>query len=426
MDEFVSAVIPVKGNLLEIPTSVPKYVLMEMETGRFDFFSRLRYNGCRSNRKAGSRIIPDVEGDVGVAKRWDALAPIAVIGGVMGLLIAQAYAPRYDSPWKRLDSRMGCFFALTFSEDGERIVGLSEFGRVIAWTRSADTFTTIKDTKANVFETPWLSGRKRPVLSISANAERVAWASLNEDSTEGDVRVLDVASSKEVCRVKANARSLALSPDGRRLAIDAPGLLTVVDTASQTTRTIPLADHKLSLYGVRWLWGNQAVPRWVAWSSNGSVLALGAGDVKLFKVVETASGSPSLTLWKRWSLDQRLAVWMAFTPDDRLLVATRATPDSDDAKIELWDVERTRRERTFDAPDAAEFQLSRNGTVLATVGSPVQKTIAVWQVSSGTLLQKWRPHAVMPFACAVSPDDSTIATGKFKGEIDLWRTSTGG
>jgi WD40 repeat protein len=408
---------------------------------RFDFFSRLRYNGRRSNRKVGSRIIPEVEEGVGVAKRWDALVPIAVIVGVMGLLVAQAYAPRYDSPWKRLDSRVGCFFALTFSEDGERIVGLSEFGRVLAWTQRTNTFTTIKDTKANVFETPWLSGRKRPVLSISANAERVAWASLNEDSAQGDVRVLDGASGKEVCRVQSNARSLALSPDGRRLAIDAPGQLTVVDTVSQTTTTLPLADHKLSPYGVRWLWGNQAVPRWMAWSPSGSVLALGAGDVKLFKVASKTGSSPSLTLWKRWSLtigakqfaSPLLAVWMAFTSDNDLLVATRASPDADDARMELWDVEREQRERTFDVPDAAEFQLSRNvgakqsaSPLLVTVGSPVQKTIAVWQVSSGTLRQKWRPHAVMPFACAVSPDGSTIATGKFKGEIDLWRTPTGG
>ena len=200
---------------------------------------------------------------------------------------------------------------------------------------------------------------------------------------------------------------VALSPDGRRLAASANGVLRVWDTASGKE-----LYHKASLGMV------------LVFSPDGKVLAVqesagrGHGTVRL---CEAITGKEL----RRVKGQGSFLPSVAFSADGKCLASA-----SDDSYLRVWDVATGRAVYTFPqghAETVAALAISPDRKLLASSGS--EGTVRLWDLAADReshrlSLRQGGDATGWATSLAFSPDGKLLAVGS-TGGIRLWDTATG-
>jgi RNA polymerase sigma factor (sigma-70 family) len=199
----------------------------------------------------------------------------------------------------------------------------------------------------------------------------------------------------------ASVFSLAVSPNGKRVAVGREGKIHLWDVAKKQEEAT--LEHLGSVWSL-------------AFSPDGKTLASGskAGTVKLWNVARAEE-------IKTLEGHEDNVASLAFSPDGKRLVT-----GSFDKTIRLWDVETGKVIRTFAGHDSevTAVAFSPNGKNLASAGG-MARTIKVWDTATARELFILRGHTDLLWCLAYSPDGKTLASGSRDKTVRLWEAATG-
>ncbi|GLZ29034.1 hypothetical protein Lesp02_12240 [Lentzea sp. NBRC 105346] len=221
------------------------------------------------------------------------------------------------------------------------------------------------------------------------------------------VRIWDLSNRREPRQVALldighNAHSLAMTPDGRRIAVGGGGTLAaqVWDISGTPAKIATVRGHTDVIYSV-------------ALSADGGTLATGSWDhtVKLWDV---ATGQELSTVGG-FTLNVKP---VAFSPTGHTLAA-----GSDDRTVRLWDTTDPRHPVELGVLTGHEnfvtsAAFSPDGRYLAT-GSD-DHTVRLWDVAARREAAVLRGHEDVVMTVAFSPDGRTLASGAIDRTVRLW------
>jgi len=199
--------------------------------------------------------------------------------------------------------------------------------------------------------------------------------------------------------------SMALSPDGKRLATGSAGDGDPVQIWDSATGKILMTLPKQNVISL-------------AFSPDGRMLGVGGRD----KVVV-------------WNLETEHAVFkheealgrfrIAFPPKGTLLVIGKGggalyNPENDGGIAAVWDYVADERKQVFPESGGC-IALSLRGDRLATGNT--NQTIKIWDLASGQFVRRLNTGWVI--AMALSPDGQTLATSYWGPEVRLWDVTSG-
>lgn len=221
-----------------------------------------------------------------------------------------------------------------------------------------------------------------------------------QDANFAGARLIDTVLMEPI----ENSASMALSPDGRYLA---------VGSFSGQIRVWRVAERKALL-----TWQGQSRVVWaLAFSPDSTLLASGGygGKVMLWDIQgEDGPGGQCLSMS---SGQERWIHSLAFSPDGTLLAS------ADDELIHLWDT----RKRT-----CLQILRGHRGVILSIAFSPdstllisgaLDETVRVWDVHHGTCLNVLHGHIGMVTTLAFQPSGDIFVSGNENGQFKLWDTA---
>ncbi|MGV3720469.1 MAG: WD40 repeat domain-containing protein [Actinomycetota bacterium] len=268
----------------------------------------------------------------------------------------------------------------------------------------------------------------------------------------GRVSVWDLTTgghAQRLAGVEGSVHELALSPDGKQLAVAGgkpgqTGVTTVYDAANPGQPLRKFGDHTDVVYGI-------------AWSPDGKRLATASFD-KTVKIWDVGTGAALVTV-----KDHSAAVLaVAFSPDGKLLAS-----GGRDRSVKLFDAATGKSLRSlightqdvhaiaFSADGGAvissgverplrwwetttgksirsqgghgggvyEIRRSVNGKQLLSVSG--DQTARIWDSASGALQKTYSAVGDPLLAAALSPDGTRVAAGSVSGRIRLWDAASG-
>jgi WD40 repeat protein len=302
-------------------------------------------------------------------------------------------------------------------------------------------------------------GRQFQSNAFSADARTVALS-----MSEGDVDIWEAASGRRVLQFAVGRfPRLALSPDGKTLA---------VDEGAGGRQALGLWDATTGKE-LRRLAGHPDTVHALVFSGDGKTL-LSSGDDRTVRFWDVATGKQVRVLdqpnpageialapdgrtlasvavtkkeWKdagggggtAWLATDEVALWdlaagkethrlkghdqgvhgLAFAPDGKTLLTC------DWQTTHWWDVATGQElpERRVPAARVVTMAFSPDGQTFATGGA--DQTVRLWDAATGR--EKVRPagHLAAVHAAAVSPDGRTLATAGGDGTVRLWDAATG-
>jgi WD40 repeat protein/serine/threonine protein kinase len=234
--------------------------------------------------------------------------------------------------------------------------------RLIAGARGAMIVVVDDETGELRFEVPRVE-RKLRSMALSPDGTRLAISAIQEadpdGSESGELRVLDTATGGELWTMKhhgASAGSLAWSRDGKWLACVGWATLTIVDAENGQLRARNVAEHATG-------WTHA-----VAWSPAGDRVAA-AHFNHTVRVIDAQHGNETLVL-------------------------------------------------VGHTGPVAGVSWSPDGSRIASCASDA--TVRVWNARSGLQMIVLRDHLAAIESVAWSPDGMALASGSIKGEIRIW------
>ncbi len=310
--------------------------------------------------------------------------------------LAEDAGPReFSRVFTRTDSPVR---GVAFSPDGNVVWACAESGLVLAWDRG----TGKERIKAMI------EGTKCLALAISPDGKRVLIGGTTEGKGEegrkvdAGVMALYTENFKEIWREVNNAgvRSLAFSPDGKRVAAACDNGFVLVRDA-ETGKGIMTPGRR-----------QDGPLTAVAFSPDGKLLAAGGAD-KSVRLWDAATGKEV----RSFGGHAVKVTTVQFSPDGRTLMTAGG------GMVYLWDVaagkDLFRFEAGTDGAHAAAF--SPNGKLIVAAGPEGQ--LRGWQATTGQ-----GPWSIVADnkgvnAVAFSPDGETLATAGAAGEVRLWRVA---
>ena len=299
--------------------------------------------------------------------------------------------------------------------------------------------------------TPGAKAGELKTLAVQAGA--VTWVGFSGNgrwvatgTEDGTIKLWDPGSGKA-------KQTLAGQGDGVHAASFLPDAKTLVSvsgdntirywdiTKGQATKTV--SDHTRNLWAV-------------AISADGEVLATGASDRKIVRLLDPQTGNPKRVLpphasWVRsvdfspdgkllavacW--DDTIKLWLTGTGEPRQTLTVlsntvdgvRFSPDGtllasggQGRTVRLWDTQTGALKQTLigHSSDVRSYAFSPSGRFIAS-GSE-DKTVRVWDVASGQLRQNLGGHTDAVVALAFSADGSLLASGSADQTVKLWDVS---
>ena len=381
--------------LTPVPTAAPPVVQQEAAPQEA---IPLAEQGVQMQQDAQPQADAQVESFAAAAPEESALAGAGLAEPqVINAANASALAER-----STLIGHSGTVSALAFSPDGTRLVSASWDGTARLWDIASGTemidFIGHMDRVTDV--------------AFSADGTRVATA-----SWDGTVRLWDAGTGFELASFAhgAEANSVALSPDGTRIAaggINASGggdgQVHVWDTASGAELAAivvsgPVAD--LALPG-----GDQVV---IATQSSGCSTANGGAAIW-----SISSGAPAIDMAGHSGSVSTIAFG-----GGRLTGSGQAGLCSGSAVIWIWDAASGVLQSTLDQGTEAAIRgltFSPAGDLVASASA--DGVVRVWSVGGGSPLATLSGHVSEAASVAFSPAGTLIASGGGDNTIRLWGT----
>jgi WD40 repeat protein/tRNA A-37 threonylcarbamoyl transferase component Bud32 len=367
---------------------------------------------------------------------WDvpSRAPLRVLRGHEVGVLALSFAPDgralasggmdrtarlWDVPTGRLLSslrdRTWRVYAVAFSPDGGTVAlgcdGLGDAPSVLLWNVARGATRLTLDRYANGYVGNMAVGaRGRVVVGTGGQAARnhiKLWdAAPAVNGRAGKVLAVLPEPALDV-------RSVALSPDGRTLALGGEeqagggkvrGVVQLLDVPTRAVRTT-LRGHDSTVVGL-------------AFAPNGKLLASGEidGPVKLW---DLGAGKESAPLGRHGVYFRSLA----FSADGRTLI-TGAGSDQRPSEIKVWDVATGALRLTITDGEwvLLAVAITPDGkTLISSSGKPKQAgKVKLWDAGTGKLRASLEGHTASVTCLAVSPDGQTLASGSIDGTIRLW------
>ena len=310
-------------------------------------------------------------------------------GGVRLLDLETGRVRSFEGRQEGSDPRM------EFTPDGRTLVTSDSTGTVYAWDvesgRIRERFTGHTGEPALA-----VSSDGRTVYSAGLDARMVMW------DLAGDRRLDSRVAAGPALRVEDTPKGLALSPDGRTLAVtQGDGTVDLIDARTLERRRVLRAQRGAALA--------------VDFSPDGRLLAVtGEGARVTLWDARTLSRAGDLEGLEEFPYSQELA----FSPDGRLLAAG-GIDDNGGGRVRVWDVRTGEATRVRFDVGSASLAFSPGGRLLAAAG--FQKRAEVRDVRSGRLVKRLETGDYSR-SVAFSPDGSLLAVGHYGGSVLLLST----
>ncbi|HEV3260926.1 MAG TPA: hypothetical protein VG013_29005 [Gemmataceae bacterium] len=226
--------------------------------------------------------------------------------------------------------------------------------------------------------------------------------------TPGQIMVWDVPTGKlRFHRAeKLGARSVAVSPDGRTVAVTLyEKVVRLLDARSGRERAV-LRGHQDGVNGV-------------VFFPDGKTLATASLD-KTVRLWDVATGKPRLTL--RGHPGRVLSV--AMSPDGKVLASGGGDPNNA-GEAKLWDAQTGKERATLlGHGNSVEYvTFSPDGKMLATASW--DNTIKLWDAATGKERAALKGHTSGVMAVRFSPDGGLLASASTDNTAKLWDVATG-
>jgi DNA-binding beta-propeller fold protein YncE len=230
------------------------------------------------------------------------------------------------------------------------------------------------------------------------------WIEAGAKGPDGAESKLPELSTPEI-PVAANVRefvtSIAVSPDGKRLALGRYEHVDLVDPATkQVLATTPKLPGKVNR---------------VSFAADGNRFVAACGIPGLYGMATVCNSADGAIVSQVQG--HRDALYDARLSPKGDLLATC----SYDRQINLWDAASAKRLRTLSGHNGAVFQLafSADGSLLATASA--DDTVKIWSTATGERLDTLGQPEGSQSAVAISPDDQWVLAGGADRKLRMWR-----
>ena len=226
-------------------------------------------------------------------------------------------------------------------------------------------------------------------------------------SVDDIVRIWDIEENKLQRKIEAqgNARAIALSSDGKNLAIGTSDDTILLWDAINWKHSMTLEGHTNTVF-------------LVVFSPNGKVVA-SASYENTIKIWDVQTGDLQYTFKADISDSRKLL----FSPDGRYLMGIVKVEGV--TKICTWDIVAgeliTSTDTEIDVDEYPSMDFSHDGLTIVTTDD--QFNINFWNVATGKRKDIFIPNA-KGYDVAFSPDNKTVAL-EYSDKISLWDIETG-
>jgi WD40 repeat protein len=297
----------------------------------------------------------------------------------------------------RADDRL---LQLAVSPDGRTLAAGDEAGRTLLWDTS-----TRRPLPAPP-QLPKLDGEPDSLRALAFSADgRLLLTAGAFTIYRWDLAAHKAAGSLDIASPShpAGLSSVAVSRDGRRLAVGTEGKVLWLDLMTWKQAAPPL------------LIGHNSWPDRLALSPDERLLAMTTPTT-----TGGAAGHSTAVLWELASrrrirtLDADGA--LAFSPDGRTLAASRRQR----GEILLLDPATGRRRRTLTGhtPGVLGLSFSHDGATLASTDEDGR--VILWDPATGQARETLRGHTAGVTGVAFSPEDRTLYTASSDGSVIVW------
>jgi WD40 repeat protein/DNA-binding SARP family transcriptional activator len=293
------------------------------------------------------------------------------------------------------DSRL---LHLAVSPDGRTLAAGDEAGRILLWDTATRRPLPAPPPLPKVDGDPdalnALAFSPDGRLLVTAGSFTIYRWDLAAQKAAGSFDILSITR-------EAGLSSVAVSHDGRRLAVGAGGKVLWLDPKTWTQVASPLVAY-----------ANGWVSR-VALSPDGTTLAT-MGNLD--------AGGSSLVLWdlasrrRIRSFDADADGALAFSPNGRTLALSSRRR----GQILLIDPATGKHGRTLSGHTAGvgALRFSHDGAILASTGQ--DGTATMWDLATGRDRETLRGHTAAATGVAFSPDDRTLYTASSDNSVIVW------
>ncbi len=207
-----------------------------------------------------------------------------------------------------------------------------------------------------------------------------------------------------------NIRSLAWSPDGKRIALgnDEPAAYAQVWNADTGKSTVVYMGHSQPVEGV-------------AWAHKSQRIASGSADTTV-QIWDPGTGGHIYT----YTGHQLWVNRIAWSPDDKYIVSgEQSSTVGRQVNVLVWEVATGSTLVQYQGHTNGVFAVawSHDGTRIASCG--YDGTLQVWEALSGNLVSGYNSNGAFLFGLSWSPDDQKIAVGSSQGSALVIDAATG-